>query len=261
MRKVLFFAMALVASVLAFTSCEPNEPTEVKSVKDIIGTKWRVDSCFIEGNPVGMDLVFEIKSETEFFDMNDSESCSMSIENHVVTADLTRMQVVAKVEKATSEFIHLVGTNEPMHIYISRIPEPNNETRELTKENIVGTWKGDYYEEWGIYTSGEHWYRVLSSIGYHGTDIFIFHEDGTLDYINAIEQAYDPENYQPTKEKWEIIDGKLAFGYPDPEIQGWKSWQIGTVEVLTTNVLQVRRHDSEATFGTQDYVDHFHKIK
>jgi hypothetical protein len=33
MRKVLFFALALVAGVLAFTSCEKNDPNAIKGIK------------------------------------------------------------------------------------------------------------------------------------------------------------------------------------------------------------------------------------
>ena len=46
MRKFLFFAIALVAGALAFTSCDPNNPQDPGDVK-LVGTMWRVDSCLM----------------------------------------------------------------------------------------------------------------------------------------------------------------------------------------------------------------------
>ena len=49
MKKILFFALALVASVLAFTSCDPNNPNnptnpDELNIKDYVGTTWFLDS-------------------------------------------------------------------------------------------------------------------------------------------------------------------------------------------------------------------------
>ena len=55
MKKILFFAFALVAGALAFTSCEgnknnPDNPQE-QEIKpaDLIGSMWRADSVFVNG--------------------------------------------------------------------------------------------------------------------------------------------------------------------------------------------------------------------
>ena len=57
MKKILFFAFALVAGALAFTSCDPNEKgntpdnpqeQEIKPA-ELIGSMWRADSVFIGG--------------------------------------------------------------------------------------------------------------------------------------------------------------------------------------------------------------------
>ena len=54
MRKILFFAFALVASVLAFTSCNgdkgnnPDNPQEQElKPADLVKTMWRADIVFI----------------------------------------------------------------------------------------------------------------------------------------------------------------------------------------------------------------------
>ena len=52
MKKILFFAMALVAGALAFTSCNPNEPTNPSeiNVKDYVGSTWFLDSVAFGGH-------------------------------------------------------------------------------------------------------------------------------------------------------------------------------------------------------------------
>ena len=53
MKKILFFAIALVASVLAFTSCNGNNPDDPKeqplNPAELVHTMWRADSVFISG--------------------------------------------------------------------------------------------------------------------------------------------------------------------------------------------------------------------
>ena len=49
MKKILYFTFALVASVLAFTSCDPNNPNNPTNpddinVKDYVGSTWFLDS-------------------------------------------------------------------------------------------------------------------------------------------------------------------------------------------------------------------------
>ncbi len=49
MKKILFFAFALVASVLAFTACNGNTPTNPDeiNIKDYVGTTWFLDSVSV----------------------------------------------------------------------------------------------------------------------------------------------------------------------------------------------------------------------
>ena len=53
MKKILFFVFALVASVLAFTACNGNNPDDPKekplNPADLVKTMWRADSVFISG--------------------------------------------------------------------------------------------------------------------------------------------------------------------------------------------------------------------
>ena len=50
MKKILFFAITLVASALTFTACENNgnDPANVTPAM-LAGTTWRVDSSYVEG--------------------------------------------------------------------------------------------------------------------------------------------------------------------------------------------------------------------
>ena len=274
MKKLFIFAMAFVASVLAFTSCDPNNPDnpqEVSSIKELVGTKWRVDSAYVGDNvPTHMYEVFEITSENSFKLLGESDTYSLEVKDHKVTlADYPIDAQTLNVVKATKEWIHLSaivpidenwdGTPDkegPFNLYISRIPESNGEKVPLTAENIVGTWKGDYYEESGVYTSGESWYRVLPSLSFHGLDYITFKADGTLEYVNLMDQALGVS--EPMGGRWAIVDGKFAYSTGDADGQGFEVWQYGTPDELTTNVFILRRVWPEYI---QVFIDHFHKVK
>ena len=53
MKKILFFAFALAAGALAFSSCEPNDPKQPSQADfkpaDLVNTMWRADSVFVDG--------------------------------------------------------------------------------------------------------------------------------------------------------------------------------------------------------------------
>lgn len=68
MKKILFFVFALVASVMTFTSCDPNNPSKPNeiNVKDYVGSMWFLDSVNVgDYTTTHMCQPIFLNSETE----------------------------------------------------------------------------------------------------------------------------------------------------------------------------------------------------
>ena len=269
MKKHLFIALALVASVAAFTSCSSkNDPDEPKSVtlKDIVGTKWRVDSAYVdEGRGVltGLYQTFEIKSETTYKYLQNDEVYNFSVKDHKVTIeDLVGDCGILTVIDATDQYIHMEGTtptydehgditgSTKLRLSLGRIPESNGEKVSLAKENIVGVWKADYYVENGVYSgSGEPWTRFLISINYHGLDVYTFKEDGTFVFENLMEKWLSGAEYEQQGGFWRIEGDRLivAFRYDGDTNTEVGGDDINDVIELTTNVIYLRSYYNTTT--------------
>lgn len=276
MKKHLFIAFALVASVAAITSCSSkNDPDEPKSVtlKDIVGTKWRVDSAYVdEDHSVlsGMYQAFQIKSETTFKYLEYDELYTFSVKDHQVTAEEFGSEPFTIIE-ATDQYIHLEGTTDKydeqgeivgktkLRLSLGRIPDSNGEKEALTKDNVVGVWKADFYVESGVYSgSDETWSRFLISVNYHGLDIYTLKEDGTLVFENLMEKWLMGSQYQAETGFWRIEDGRLvmAIRYDGDTSTEPMSNEINDVVELTGNVMYLRSYWQSTT--TDKF---FHKMK
>lgn len=278
MKKSLFFAFALVASVAAFTSCSSkNDPDEPKSVtlKDIVGTKWRVDSAYIDegrGALTGLYQAIEIKSETTYKYLQNDEVYNFSVKDHKVTIeDLVGDCGILTVIEATDQYIHMEGTtptydehgditgSTKLRLSLGRIPESNGEKVALTKDNVVGVWKADFYVESGVYSgSDETWTRFLISVNYHGLDIYTLKEDGTLVFENLMEKWLMGSQYQAETGFWRIEDGRLvmAIRYDGDTSTEPMGNEINDVVELTGNVMYLRSYWQSTT--TDKF---FHKMK
>ena len=279
MKKYLFFAIALVASVVAFTSCKSksNEPDAPQSVtlKELVGTKWRVDSAYVdEGHAVltGLYQVFEIKSETTYKYLQYDEVYNFSVKDHKVTIDdLVEDCGTLTVIEATTEYIHMEGTasiydeygeitgTTKLRLSLGRIPDSNGEKVALTKDNVVGVWKADYYVENGVYSgSDETWTRFRISINYHGLDVFTFKEDGTFVFDNLMEKWLMGAEYEQQGGFWRIEGDRLivAFRYDGDTSTEVGGDDINDVIELTTNVIYLRSYWDTTT--TNKYL---HKMK
>ena len=274
MKKLFFLAFAFVASALAFTSCDPNNPDnpqEVSSIKELVGTMWRVDTAYTaDGNVESAYYqVFKITSETSYKLLDEEEPYTISVKDHQVVADNFFGQFILDVKEATTEYIHMEtqipaydeagnenGTTT-LRVSLGRIPESNGKKVELTAENVIGTWKADYYLETGVYTSGESWMRVMSSWEYHGLDYYYLNADGSLVFENLMQKWMDGAEYKPAQGFWAIQDGKLALAVryegDSGEVQ---AYEYNDVEELTTNVMYLRHvYMGNTTFT------YFHKVK
>ncbi len=89
MKKILFFALALVASVLAFTSCDPNNPNNPTNpdeinVKDYVGSTWFLDSVEVEAGRTTSHMCQPIFLLSENTIQIGNDKCPFRYENSIL---------------------------------------------------------------------------------------------------------------------------------------------------------------------------------
>ena len=184
MKKILFFAMALVAGALAFTSCDPNNPNnpqEEQELKpaDLIGTMWRTDSVFMDGE----------KSPAPHFIVDVIAADKAVLNGDTVTYHFDSNHLIVDSRDIDFEVAAFYGETaklkdpEGVELYVCKLPAFDSESQifEPKKEDFVGTWKLAYYSmdahtlEGAWYTMGtnpgvETWeLRADGSATYHST--------------------------------------------------------------------------------------------
>ena len=185
MKKSLFFALALVASVLAFTSCDPNNPNnpqEEQELKpaELIGTMWRTDSVFMDGEKSpGPHFIVDIIAADKAVLNGDTVTYHFD-SNHLIVDSRNMDFEVAAFYVETAKLKDTQGVTE---IYVCKLPAFDYESQifEPKTEDFVGTWKLAYYSmdahtlEGAWYTMGtnpgvETWeLRADGSATYHST--------------------------------------------------------------------------------------------
>lgn len=278
MKKSFFFALAAFA--LTFVACEnktlnePMDPTTQDSIvtpgdydaKDYIGTRWRIDSVYVNDIPSPHPYVIvRFISETQAV-LDGEDTTTWSIKDGAINIrryDYEEMQSY-KIMEANKTFAHLFGSDgvkEELNIYASIIPEAEGDSLPLTAENIIGKWRGDYYVSSGRYIGNDsYWheyYSMTSSVQYHGLDIWEFFADGTLTYTNMLDKALSGDSYQPHTGFWEIKDGQFAYQY---DVDRLYDGFYFNVEALTDNVFHIMREDFTAT-NIEYHWCHFSKVK
>ncbi|MBR4705792.1 MAG: hypothetical protein IKP02_09430 [Paludibacteraceae bacterium] len=280
MKKSLILAFALAASTLAFVACNDKKDKEVSEdqeqtamdIKALIGSRWRIDSISIGGvpQPNRMSDVFKLVSESSFIRLDNKEDLipiSVKDKKATVGENFWGHEMTFDIIEATQEFIRLSSTTSvdndgdgipekeaPLKITIGRIPDSNGEKVELTKEAIIGQWKADYYWEFGTYTSGGTWDRLLVSYNFHGLDMWTFNADGTCTMVNLFDKAVSTEKYEPQTGFWKIEGGYLYVRMD--EKASFENRDICDFEQLTTNVAIFKTY-----FNTTTTYHYFHKVK
>jgi len=267
MKKSLFFAFALVASVLAFVSCNnDNDPDEITDLQSLVGTKWRVDSIVVDGQqqPNQMDDVYKLVSENSFIHLDkDQDLISIFLKDHKLTVGkkFRGQEMTFDVVKYTEEYVHLSTTTEveagkkaTMKMTLGRIPDSNGPDVTLNKENVVGTWKADYYWEHGTYSgSGQEWDRLMVSYNFHGLDMWTLKEDGTVIFENLFDKANSGGSYTPQTGYWKILGNDLYIRLGDANFD---TPDICDIEKLTTNILYFKTVLND----TRTY-HYYHKVR
>ena len=262
MKKSLFFAFALVASVLAFVSCNnDNDPDEITDLQSLVGTRWRVDSIVVDGQqqPNRMDDVYKLVSENSFIHLNkDQDLISILLKDHKLTVGKKFMgqEMTFDVVKYTNDYVHLSTTTEveagkkaTMKMTLGRIPDSNGPDVTLNKENVVGTWKADYYWE----TDNVSTDRLMVSKDNHGLDMWTLKEDGTVIFENLLDKATAGGSYVPQTGFWQIFGENLYIRLGDDR---FANTDICYIEKITTNILYFKTSIN----GINTY-HYYHKVK
>ena len=103
MKKILFFAIALVAGVLAFTSCEGNNP-------EITGKEYHYDAELTLNDAVGTTYPFQL-----YFTVNEKNEVSMRWENLKYDGKSVDLFYTGKCEKLEEE-VYILYVEEKMRL-------------------------------------------------------------------------------------------------------------------------------------------------
>lgn len=265
--KKSFFICALAVLALAFTACNPNNPSTPgeNNHADYVGTRWRIDSVFYNNQAAPHPYVIvRFISESQAV-LDGVDTTSWAIQDGALNIRRYDYEEMGsyKVVEANKTFAHLIGSDggkDELHIYASIIPEAEGENLPLTAENIIGKWRGDYYVNRGNYIGNDgqthEFYQMTSSVQMHGLDIWEFFADGTLTYTNMLDKA-SMESYQPSTGFWAIKDGQFSYQYDVDQLYDGYYFDV---EALTDNVFHILRTEHSQT-GSNFYWCHFSKVK
>lgn len=259
MRKFLFFAIALVASALVFTSCEgggntPTDPNEIQ-MADYIGTNWRVDSCLWQGELTSGPHPFIKVIAEDMVLWWGQDSLPIKVEdgkitfNEPNTDDLEGdpVPVTLTIVKADKDFVHLKSVTG-MEFFMARIPDPFGTPVEVTEANILGTWKWEYTYDSDIHDGVEDYHSYMTA---PGVDLYTFKTGGIVSVSNVVSDAING----PTEDmKWALSNGQLRMSLPeywdDPEAQDWYEVKFLSNESM---VLYMQHNWGEVTTTSTEY--------
>ena len=255
MKKYLFFAFALVASALAFTSCNGNTPSGPGSydANDYAGTKWRIDSCIENGMPVhGPHFFIDVKTDKDVI-LNGEDTTTFAINGDVLTIHPESEQPwEVKILKATKDYAELKASFGTL--YLSRIPDMVGEKVTPSMQTIVGQWKWDWYytEVYHWVYEWQMWYTDYTIGTTAGVEIWDFREDGILLLTNSMDGMWQSE----ARALWWAFDEnskKIAWGYEETRPNPIPDSYWMTVE-LTENVMHIQTFQPSLT--DEGYQEH-----
>ena len=243
MKKYLFFAITLVASALTFTACENNgnDPANVTPAM-LAGTTWRVDSSYVEGKLDFMPhLVIDVLN-TEQAIFNGMDTVNYWIEGDQLSfgrEDGERSTVTIK--KYKKDFAIVNFAEMQADIYLAIVPKMAGQELPKTAENLVGTWKSQYYFYQHIYYNTETQTSQVDVMKHSdpGVMYWTFKADGTFVATNIVFARMDEQKeYASQTGWWAIKDGKFAYGYDEkPDQIPDYSWE--EISSLTPQVFYV----------------------
>ena len=245
MRKILFFAIALVASALVFTACEGNgevNPTDVKA-SDYIGQKWRTAASYENGTLSHLPhALVNVISDKQVV-LNGLDTTSFTIKDGVLTLRLGDEDQEFKIKSADKETAVLTTKmrESDFEIHMALIPKSNGDKKTVNAENIAGTWTWDWIETTStIYlAANDSWTTYYSATTSPGIETWEFKADGTLIKRNTLDAVWGTE---PQVTWWALENTRIAIGddsvQPSPIPDSY--WY--DITELTSNVFYLNVH-------------------
>lgn len=265
MRKVLFLAIALVASAWVFTSCNPNDPNAPESqivdpkevtVQDMIGD-WGLDSAFGEFR-TGREYERRVYAVTQ--DHIDGEWSTYTVGNGILTLNIherdwnqegevyidrqSQLEIVsfdrglkrAVLKQKDASFT--IYDEEPPYeshevkgectYYLHILPEPYGKDIAITDENVKGVW----FEEYEKYRDGDMLLNK-SVTPHYNFDYF----GDNHEYMNIMAVEMTPFNAFPHPGYWKFHDGGLeyveAYSGQTFDDMNWGKYNFYVIEKLT----------------------------
>ncbi|MBQ3998978.1 MAG: hypothetical protein II644_06520 [Paludibacteraceae bacterium] len=265
MRKYLFFAIALVAGTLAFTSCEPNNPNKPESqeidpkevtAKDIVG-EWLLDSV-IFNNEYGyyqMDRQL-ITVRTNDLDVRDRKKNAYTVKDGIITVNYSKNEwndvddsytatyEIVSFDKGLKraelkEHVEYIDGDQPvegyMHYYLSVLPEPTGKDLDINEANIKGAWLCAYYEH---YAEGE---TAIKEVSPHFEFEFFGdnHKFAWLMGVSAVDGYFDTGFwwFKPGYMYMTVAYNKTLSDYNEDDLYWWK------IEKLTEDYMILSHRD------------------
>ena len=271
MKKTIFCALAALA--LAFTACDPNNPSNPGEyyAKDYVGTQWITDSTLIEGEGLSPapHAYINVLSETDV-EIN-GWPANYKIEGNILylhTEEETPIPL--KIISADKNHANLLwegfqGDGADGLIHMTRVAEPEGDDLPVTKENIVGQWRLMYNKSIeNSFTNQDPEYEPYVLIhGMPGEEIYHFKADGSLAITNSFDLIWDA---QPRTGWWDVQSGKLIYATgtpdypaiekPDPIPAEWGE----TVTTLTGNVMKTYRYETFMDYS-MEYINYYVRVQ
>ena len=239
MKKILFFAIALVASALTFTACNGNDPVnpseqELKPA-ELVNTMWRADSVFISGekSPGPHFIVDVIAADKAILN---GDTVSYRFEDKHLIIESRKMDVEVTAYTGNTAKLKITGDN--IEMYVSKLPEWDMESLilEPKTEDFVGTWKLAYYTMTAASLEG-----IWNTMGTNpGVETWELRADGTATYHST----FTDETKNGT---WSWDFGLLMVNNPAQSHLRDENDRI-TVQPLTKNWMGFVRGDGNTTY-------------
>ena len=275
MKKLLFFAFALVASALAFVACNGNKGNDPESqtvdpkdvtVKDLIG-EWRVDSTYFN-NEIDRDGRYAINVTDKYILKRGFDTIPYKLEKGVITVQLEDYDWQTGVVTRREAHLEILSFDKGLKrasfkeadakdydgndgikmIYVRDYPQPTGKDLAISESNVKGDWLIEYEE----YRDGND--PLRKEVSPHW--IFQIYGDNHF-FIDLL--AADPHNFldsYPHPGFWWYKDGMIASMSSNKDFSDIKESEISggwwKVEKLTENFMIL--HNTWATGESYKYL-------
>lgn len=263
MKKTLFFALAAIA--FAFTACDGNNPSGSGKVTPamLAGTSWRVDSSYIEGHLDFMPHLIVDVLNTEKAVFNGMDTLDYSIEGDQLSYGRGEYINTVTIKRFNKDMAVINFKEMQADIYMALIPKPEGQELPKTAENILGTWKCQYYDyRYSYYveaTDSYQWDGQKHSDP--GVVYWTFNADGTFVATNIVFARMDEQKeYSSSQGWWEAKDGKFAYGYDEKPAE-LPDYYWSDIVTLTSNAFYEGKTEQSWTGTSQMNYTYYTRVK